>query len=69
MADWTAARDLEKAFAEAVHADDPSRAADLLTKLTSMADPWKDHPHYPASATAPTVRGSGGTYDSPEIGP
>ncbi|WP_435260591.1 hypothetical protein [Streptomyces sp. 1222.5] len=36
-ADWSAAHDLEKDFAEAVHADD---LAQLLEELADMAAPW-----------------------------
>lgn len=63
-ADWTAAHDLEKNFAEAVHADDLSAAAELLQELTDMAVPWCDHPHHPAKQAPgghqadPTVPGT-----------
>ncbi|MFE9138040.1 hypothetical protein [Streptomyces sp. NPDC007355] len=46
--DWTAAHDLDKAFAEAVHAGDLATAQQLLRKLNDMAAPWSDHPHHPA---------------------
>ncbi|GLX22431.1 hypothetical protein [Streptomyces lavendulae] len=63
-ADWTAAHDLEKDFAEAVHAGDLATAEQLLQQLTAMAAPWQDHPHHPDNYTdggrqpAGTVRGS-----------
>ncbi|MGC0379830.1 hypothetical protein [Streptomyces sp. SAI-129] len=46
-ADWAAAHDLEKAFAEAVHADDPGTAEGLLQELNGMAAQWRCHPHHP----------------------
>ncbi|NBM21032.1 hypothetical protein [Streptomyces sp. GC420] len=48
-ADWSAAHDLEKDFAEAVHADDLAKAEQILEELTDMAAPWCDHPHHPAN--------------------
>ncbi|RSS79856.1 hypothetical protein EF919_40935 [Streptomyces sp. WAC02707] len=63
-ADWTAAHDLEKDFAQAVHADDPATAEQLLQQLMDMAAPWCNHPHHPANQTRdkhqadPTVPGA-----------
>ncbi|MFF6979305.1 hypothetical protein ACFZAV_16520 [Streptomyces sp. NPDC008343] len=48
-ADWTAAHDLEKDFATAVHGDDLATAERLLQELMDMAAPWRDHPHHPAN--------------------
>lgn len=48
-ADWTAAHDLEKDFATAVHGDDLATAEQLLQELMDMAAPWRDHPHHPAN--------------------
>ncbi|MET7608315.1 hypothetical protein [Streptomyces avermitilis] len=48
-ADWTAVHDLEKAFAEVVHANDLVTAERHLQELTGMAAPWRDHPHHPAN--------------------
>ncbi|MFD8947567.1 hypothetical protein ACFV0B_01735 [Streptomyces xanthophaeus] len=45
--DWIAAHDLEKAFAEAVHADESGTAEHLLQQLRDMAAPWQDHAHHP----------------------
>jgi hypothetical protein len=42
-ADWTAAHDPEKSYAEAVHADDLATAERHLHELTDMAAPWRDH--------------------------
>jgi hypothetical protein len=49
--DWTAAHDLDKAFAEAVHAQEHGTAERLLQELMSMAAPWQSHPHHPANHT------------------
>lgn len=49
--DWAAAHDLEKAFSEAVHADDSGTAEHLLQQLRDMAAPWQDHPHHPDNHT------------------
>ncbi|MBX7554420.1 hypothetical protein K1Y78_42425 [Streptomyces sp. tea 10] len=49
--EWTAAHDLEKAFAEAVHADDSGTAEHLLQELRNMAAPWQNHPHHPDNHT------------------
>ncbi|MGD1220492.1 hypothetical protein AB9Q10_18920 [Streptomyces krungchingensis] len=63
-ADWTAAHDLEKNFAEAVHAEDLATAEQLLRKLMDMAARWPDHPHHPANQAPdrhqgdPTVPGT-----------
>ncbi|MEU2770666.1 MULTISPECIES: hypothetical protein [Streptomyces] len=48
---WTAAQDLEKAYAEAVHTDAPDTAGRLFHELMNMADRWPDHPHHPAKHT------------------
>lgn len=45
--DWSAAHGLEKAFAEAVYADDSDASEHLLQKLRTMAAPWQHHPHHP----------------------
>lgn len=50
-ADWTAAHDLEKDVAEAVHADDPGTAERLLQELNGMAAQWRCHPHHPDNRT------------------
>ncbi|MEU0665248.1 hypothetical protein ABZ508_13710 [Streptomyces lavendulocolor] len=47
-ADWTAAHNLEKDFATAVHAADLVTAEQLLQELNRMAALWRDHPHHPA---------------------
>ncbi|MGY4963539.1 hypothetical protein [Streptomyces sp. 900105245] len=62
-ADWTVAHDLEKDFAEAVHAGDLATAERLLQQLMDMAAPWCDHPHHPANQARngeadPTVPGT-----------
>ncbi|MEU4110938.1 hypothetical protein [Streptomyces sp. NPDC027717] len=49
--DWTAAHDLEKSYAEAVHAQDHDTAEHLLQKLMSLAAPWRNHPHHPDNDT------------------
>ncbi len=49
--DWAAAHDLEKAFAEAVHAHESSAAEHLLQQLRDMAAPWRNHPHHPDNDT------------------
>ncbi|MEU2357748.1 hypothetical protein ABZ599_33050 [Streptomyces misionensis] len=46
-ADWTAAHDLEKTFAEAINASDLATAESLLQELMNMAEPWRDHPDHP----------------------
>ncbi|MER6195974.1 hypothetical protein ACFV0H_06775 [Streptomyces erythrochromogenes] len=45
--DWTTAHDLEKAFAEAVHAREFGTAEQFLQQLRGMAAAWQDHPHHP----------------------
>ncbi|MET7297104.1 hypothetical protein ABZS79_34285 [Streptomyces griseoloalbus] len=50
-ADWTAAHDLEKDFATAVHADDLATAEQLLQELIDMSAPWRSHPQHPDSHT------------------
>ncbi|MFJ3946297.1 hypothetical protein [Streptomyces griseoaurantiacus] len=49
--DWTAAHDLEKDFATAVHAHDSGTAERLLHELWDMAAQWRDHPQHPADLT------------------
>lgn len=46
-ADWTAAHDLEKTYAEAVHANALATAESLLQKLRNVAEQWRDHPDHP----------------------
>ncbi|MFD8413956.1 hypothetical protein ACFV2Q_19725 [Streptomyces sp. NPDC059650] len=46
-ADWTAAHDLEKDFAEAVHAGDLPTAEQLLQQLMDVAAAWQSHPDHP----------------------
>ncbi|MBQ0972801.1 hypothetical protein KBZ00_16865 [Streptomyces sp. RK31] len=41
-ADWTAAHDLEKTFAEAINGNDLATAESLLQELMNLAEPWRD---------------------------
>ncbi|MCX4791899.1 hypothetical protein OG369_39260 [Streptomyces sp. NBC_01221] len=49
---WRDAHALSQEYATAVQAGNTDEATRLLNALMTMADPWKNHPDFPAPAHA-----------------
>lgn len=49
---WRDAQTLSQEYATAVQTGNTEAATCILNALTAMADPWTDHPDFPAAAVS-----------------